>query len=486
MWTCGWLLAAVLAITAEGAVRVPLQIGRRNGTMNDLVLPADVQKLGTILDKDSAQLWPQTHYAPAEISANASSWRDIKMSLLNGYDNIYFINAQVGTPPQNKRMIMDTGSSDMWVVKTSYDAEASSTSTLLENSQVTIRYGMGAMSGSQVKDRVCFASLCMDDQVFVVDQQDSMNMMQLTDGLFGLAYPALALCSGTPLLQNLASNGPFTNFSFALSLRHWDDIEESSIVIGDLKDVLAEAPSPEGMVLPLLGLRSAVTREPLPPMFWAVPVYVSIGLGQQALVPAVLDSGTSLLVVPKAELTQLLTTLIPARWLKDCLNVHGKPILVCPCETPMQSMFFFKGGPLTISLTREDFLLPLPGVLIGPLHNGVAKTQACRLGIMAGPPALNFWLFGDVFLRKVYAVHDVIGRRVMLFPPSGLGGQTLSNVGSNGVTVAAGILAERAGQQVTALVLLFFTAVAFTFTFAACSRFHGQARVSEMGGYHHF
>jgi len=462
---------------------MPLHVGRRNGTIIDFVLPANAQKLGTMLEGDPGKLWPQTLYTSEEIAANASNWRDIKMSLWNSYDNIYFIDSKVGTPAQSERMIVDTGSSDMWLVNTSYRAEASSTSTLLEDQQVTIHYGMGAISGNQAKDRVCFASFCIDNQSFVVDLHDSLRTQQFTDGLFGLAYPALAVGTGTPLLQNLASGGPFTHFAFGLSLQHWDDIKDSSIVIGDLQDVLAEAPSREGVEVPLLGLRSPNTREPLPPMFWAVPMYVSIGSGRQAFVPAILDSGTSLLVVPAAELPLVLTTLIPASSLEECFRLPGRSLLViCPCGSPMQPMVFaFNGSQLNISLTAEDFLLPLPGVRIGPR----ADKQACRLGISAGPPGLNFWILGDVFLRKVYAVHDVTGRRVMLFPQSRLGGRAHSNVRSNSVTLAADILAERVGQQDIALVLLFFTAVSFTFMFSACGRFHGQAKVSEVEGYHH-
>jgi len=482
MWTCWWCSAAVLAVMAEGAVRVPLHIGHRNSKVVESELPPDVQKLGTILNNVSIQPWPQTLYS-MEISANTSSWSDIKMSLANGYDNIYFFDAQVGTPAQSEQMIVDTGSSDMWLVKSSYSADTSSTSTSVKHSEITIRYGMGAMSGSQAKDRVCFANLCIDNQSFVVAMHDTTHVSDMTDGLFGLAFPALAEGSGTPALQNLASSGPFTNFSFALSLRHWDDIEQSSIVIGDLQEVLAEAPSGAGVTMHCLGVMNPITREILPPMFWAVATYVSVGLGQQALLPAILDSGTSLIAVPADEFTQLLYTMIPYQKLQDCVGIPGQPFL-CPCGIPMQSLqLAFKGADgshLKISLTAEDLLIPTPVTLLRPGPDGLAVTQACRLGIAPGPPTMNGWILGDVFLRKVYAVHDVFGLQVTLFP------QTLPSVGLNGVTVAAGILSEHAGQQAIHLVLLFTMAVAFTFTFAACSRFHGQARVSEMDGYHHF
>merc|ERR1719471_1465348 len=99
-----------------------------------------------MLEGDPGKLWPHTLYTSEEIAANVSNWWDIKMSLWNGYDNIYFIDSQVGTPAQSERMIVDTGSSDMWLVNTSYRAEASSTSAWLEDQQVTIHYGMGAIS----------------------------------------------------------------------------------------------------------------------------------------------------------------------------------------------------------------------------------------------------------------------------------------------------------------------------------------------------
>jgi len=476
MWTSWWFPAAILTIVAEGIVRVPLRIGRRNGTIADLVLSDDPQMLGAIIGNGSTNPWPQTLYT-SQISTDASNWLDIKMALQNGYDNIYFIDAQVGTPGQSERMIVDTGSSDMWLVKTSYGAEASSTSTSVEEPVVTIHYGMGAISGSEVTDRVCFAGLCIDNQAFVLDTNDSMHVEKMTDGLFGLAYPALAVGRGMTLLQNLQSNGPYKNFTFALSLRHWDDAENSSIVIGELQDVLMEAPRAEGVTLPLLGAMSSITGEILPPMWWAVRTLVSIGPGPHVLLPGVLDSGTSMVVVPEFQYVQLLYALIGAEHLKDCFTTPGQPLL-CPCGTPVQPMnFAFRGtngSHLNISLTAEDLLLPMPVVVLR--HGRRYPMQACRLGLMAGPPNLQFWILGDVFLRKVYAVHDVFGRRVMLFPQRVFEGQTKSIVG---------MLDEHARRPDAALALLLLTAMALTLC-AVGGRFHRQAKVSEVDGYHHF
>jgi len=487
MWTCWLLTAAILPILAEGAVRLPLRIGRRNNTISNLVLSADAaQKLDGVLGGGSDKPWPQSLYTSREIFANASKWRDIKMALVNGYDIIYFIDAQVGTPAQQERMIVDTGSSDMWLVNTSYGASASSTSALFDDyPSVTIRYGMGAISGTEVADRVCFAGLCVNNQSFVLDMKDSMHIRRITDGLLGLAYPELAVGRGTTLLQNVADSGPFKDFAFALALRHMDDAENSSIVIGELRDVLAEAPSAEGVSVPLLGFMNAITREPLPPMFWAVAARVSIGPGPPVLLPGVLDSGTSLIAVPGKEYPHLLNALISDEYRKDCLSFPGQLVL-CPCGIPVQPMnFAFKGmngSLMDISLDSEDLLLPTPGLLVAPSPNGPVLMKVCRLGVMAGPPDLNFWILGDIFLRKVYAVHDVFGRRVVLFPQQReFGGEALSSVGSTGM-----LDDDHMGRQVTALVLLLLTAMAFTLSCAAYSRFHGQAKASEVDGYHHF
>merc|ERR1719410_1588744 len=147
--------------------------------------------------------------------------------------------------------------------------------------------------------------------------------------------------------------------------------------------------------------------------------------------------------------------------MKDCVVMPGRPML-CPCGSPVQPLHIAfqgaDGNQLNISLTSEDLLMPAPAIII---RQG-QYTPACSLGIMVGPPALNFWILGDVFLRKVYAVHDVFGRRVMLFSHGSVGGQAHPIVAANGETFAAGILAERAWG------LLFLTVLAFSSTFAAC------------------
>lgn len=492
MWTYRWFLAAVLAVAAEGAIRLPLHTGRRDGTSVDEVLTVDLQKLGTIVGDRPDKLWPHTLYSSLEISTNDSSWGDVKTALQNGYDNIYFIAAQVGTPSRNERMIVDTGSSDLWLTSRSYNAEASATSTSLEYPVVTVYYGKGHVSGSEVGDRLCIASLCVDNQSFVVARQDSVGCgSRGIDGLFPLGLPALAVSRGTTLLKNLASNGDFTNFSFALSLRHFDEME-SSIVIGELQDVLAEAPSGEGVALPLL--RFLQRGQPGPPLYWAVATFVSIGPGQRKHLPAILDSGTSLIAVPPAEFLPLLYTMIPGDVLQDCLFQPGQS-LVCPCGIPTQPMHLAfsdpRGKQLNISLTAEDLWSPMPGAFYRrDTHNELLILPACRFGIMAMPRAMPLWLLGEVFLRKVYAVHDVAGLQVILFPQSGVGGHAQSSVGSSGVQLRSrssphdGPLDVHVGHQLTALVLLFLTAC--TLLSAFYRRFHGQVRASEVDGYHNF
>merc|ERR1711963_280265 len=89
-------------------------------------------------------------------------------------------------------------------------------------------------------------------------------------------------------------------------------------------------------------------------------------------------------------------------------------LVVCPCDLPIRPLSFSfndkDGNDLSVELGPKD-LLQFIGVAT---YKGVEK-KMCRLALQEGSPNSPLWILGDVFLRKVYAVHDVRGQQVVLF-----------------------------------------------------------------------
>lgn len=88
----------------------------------------------------------------------------------------YFADITLGTPPQSFKVILDTGSSNLWVpsqscssiacfLHTKYDS--SSSSTFKKNgSEFKIQYGSGAMEGFVSKDDLTIGDLKIKGQDF--------------------------------------------------------------------------------------------------------------------------------------------------------------------------------------------------------------------------------------------------------------------------------------------------------------------------------
>lgn len=340
-------------------------------------------------------------------------------------DMIYTARVDVGSPPQAVDLVVDTGSSDIWITQTSYKRSLSSSIRVLKGPMVDLTYGSGQVFGPKVRERVCVQSVCIPDQLLVAAEeldgvQDRIGPNHLFDGLLGLAYPSLSqVNSSSSFVKEVSTTGPWNQFSFGLCLKDLLHQGDSFVIFGNFSDVVKDAQrcnsklhgADDGVTIPALELNFRR-------MFWMSVATVSTSLHPDlGEAVAIFDSGTSLITVPADLLGSVTRSVLPKASWQQC-GSDSTGTLICPCTTPIGTLSFtFRGpdGGITIRLGQKDILQPYGQAA----YTGGPYINMCRLALMSSPMGMPFWILGDVFLRRVYLVHDVSNFQVTIFEQKG-------------------------------------------------------------------
>lgn len=295
---------------------------------------------------------------------------------------------------QNVDLILDSGSSDLWV---SFDKFRGSNQLLALRGKdpaiVAIQYGIGEIQGPLVSDRVTFGGVVVEQQSFVVQigeiGLDNVN----ADGVLGLGLPLLSH-TGVTLLQNLQAQGITT-----LCVRLTGTESGSFIALGPPQEEWYE---PGSLVYAPLAAGG----------WWGFPGVMVLPPGpstNQLLLKGtmILDSGTSFITVPQSYYQPLLRSLLGDH-INSC-EQNPMGIRICPCSVAASAnrLIVYAGTVLdygTFTVEPADIFAPagIPG-----------QPGMCMLEVQPTPDMLPI-ILGDTFLRTVLAVLDVGGERVGL------------------------------------------------------------------------
>ena len=128
-------------------------------------------------------------------------------------DNVFYAEASLGTPPQTFQLLIDTGSSDLWVAATNcedvqggnggcpttnlYDFEASSTAKGFEGVRVAIDYVDGELArGPALSDTFTFGGVAVQNMEFVAADQADFWACGQEDGVLGAVVAGLEYDTG--------------------------------------------------------------------------------------------------------------------------------------------------------------------------------------------------------------------------------------------------------------------------------------------------
>lgn len=155
--------------------------------------------------------------APQPTQDSAASSAPLRNYVIHHEDIDAEIEVSIGTPVQTFSLIVDTGSSDLWVQSkhscqncsqaAGFDVSTSSSARNL-NQSFDIQYGIGSTSGDLYNDTVTVAGKTVPAQTFAVaDEMSEEWLQQPASGILGLGFLTNSRSGAPPFFQNLMSAG---------------------------------------------------------------------------------------------------------------------------------------------------------------------------------------------------------------------------------------------------------------------------------------
>ncbi|KAH9842834.1 aspartic peptidase domain-containing protein [Rhodofomes roseus] len=329
------------------------------------------------------------------------------VSLSNSNEYAYLVDVGIGG--QTFEVLLDTGSSDLWVVSsncTTQDCaevpkfDTTDTANLtLSGAAFHLGYLLGSVTGSIVADTVALGSYEVSSQVLALANGTSGLDLSGTgySGILGLTFPAEASIAGTygqTFIDNVFASLDEDDRFFAYKLGR--NKTDSSFAIGQLDPTYANSSSN----FTYIPVSSAGTNDGQY-NFWKVPLqYITINstrfdLSKTSVSGAstnigILDTGTTLLLGPSADVERFWQSVGNTRNTDSGWQVR--------CNRAAIVGFVLGDGD-----NQQEFVLDPADVNWEP---GSQQDGWCMGGIQANDGVFSGdWLLGDTFLRNVYAVH---------------------------------------------------------------------------------
>ncbi|CAD6577011.1 MAG: Vacuolar protease A [Alectoria sarmentosa] len=304
----------------------------------------------------------------------------------------YFSEIAIGTPPQTFKVVLDTGSSNLWVpstecgsiacyLHTKYDSSASSTYKK-NGSDFEIRYGSGSLSGFISRDTVQIGDIKIKSQDFAEATQEPGLAFAFGrfDGIMGLGYDTISVNKIVPPFYNMIDQGLLDEpvVSFYLSNTNNGEGDESEAMFGGVnKDHYT----------------GKMTKIPLRrKAYWEVDLdAITFGDATAELdnTGIILDTGTSLIALPST-LAELLNKEIGAK-----KGYNGQYTVECSKRDELPDMSFTLTGQ-NFTIGPYDYILEVQGSCISSFF-----------GMDFPEPVGPLAILGDAFLRKWYSVYDL-------------------------------------------------------------------------------
>jgi saccharopepsin len=302
----------------------------------------------------------------------------------------YFSEITVGTPPQEFKVVLDTGSSNLWVpssecgsiacyLHSKYDHE-SSTSYKKNGSEFAIQYGSGSLSGYVSQDTVTIGDLTIKNQLFAeaTSEPGLAFAFGRFDGILGLGYDTISVNKIPPPFYNMIDQGLIDSAVFAFYLSDTKDGDDSEATFGGIDKA---------------HYTGDITYIPLRrKAYWEVDLdAITLGdsTAEMESTGVILDTGTSLIALPST-MAELLNKEIGAK-----KGFNGQYTVECTTRDSLPDLTFTLTGH-NFTISPYDYILEVQGSCISAF-----------MGMDIPAPAGPLAILGDAFLRKWYSIYDL-------------------------------------------------------------------------------
>lgn len=362
--------------------------------------------------------------APASLSSDPSK----EFGLKNYYNTEYLVRLFLGSEEESIPVLVDTGSSLLWMFssriptasKIKYDCGRSISCQVINQKEQLLKYGRMKFLAIETRNRLSFGTgtndfSIMDQQVFLVTSE-AYDQMSSSGGMMGLSLENVSENFVYKLFQ--LKKIPNTQFALYLSYDYgMINFEKSKMVIGGYDESHL-----------LYGKKTRLDTFSLVPNStqWEVRIrnlkFIAkedgkiVDLAQknaqkgkndfEKVDSAIIDSGTSLILIPPNQFLSLVDNL-KENYDLACSQDSRLLLYKCDCNKiskrfnlPLLEFEFFDESTQrnqSYSIGGEDIL-----------------DSWCFLNIYFQDVHNSSWVLGDIFLRKYYVIHDMSSRTVTI------------------------------------------------------------------------
>ncbi|KKY37603.1 putative acid protease [Diaporthe ampelina] len=347
----------------------------------------------------------------------------------------YYASVSVGTPGQDIDMILDTGSSDAFVVasgadlcesarlqliyQASFDQSQSSTFEVVVPEGFQIQYLDGSTaSGDYITDH-----FEIGDTVIESLQMGLANQTASGTGVLGIGFTAneVAEVPYPNLVDQMVQQDFIATKAYSLYLNDYQS-STGSILFGgiDTEKFIGGL-----TVVPIL--RDAQTQNftsftvGMTAVSFAFPNGTTHNASLQGgSLDAVLDSGTTLSYFPDDVATPLFDAL--GAFTYSSMGSVGLTMVECGLANSGLELTFRFNDSVSIVVPADEVVIDAFGAVSGAIPPEIPLDDPCLFGIQnsgdsldsEGARQIDFALLGDTFLRSAYVVYDLDNREIAL------------------------------------------------------------------------
>ncbi|KAL1843567.1 hypothetical protein VTJ49DRAFT_850 [Mycothermus thermophilus] len=381
------LTAAALLGTAQGAVhKMKLQKVPLSEQLESVPINTQLQQLG----QKYMGIRPRESHASAVFNGMmADTTANHPVPISNFLNAQYFSEITIGTPPQTFKVVLDTGSSNLWVpsvecgsiacyLHQKYDSSASSTYKP-NGTSFEIRYGSGSLSGFVSQDTMTIGDITIKEQDFAeaTSEPGLAFAFGRFDGILGLGYDTISVNKIVPPFYKMVEQKLVDEPVFAFYLT--DTSGQSEVVFGGV-----DKSKYKGKITTIPLRRKA---------YWEVD-FDSISYGDDTAelenTGVILDTGTSLIALP-SQLAEMLNAQLGAK-----KNYAGQYTVDCSKRDSLKDITFNLAG-YNFTLGPYDYILEVSS----------SSCISTFMGMDFPEPVGPLAILGDAFLRRYYSIYDM-------------------------------------------------------------------------------